>query len=73
MDCPSCARTVETAVSQLPQVVQTRVVFASEKLLVDASADVAAAVEQVVTRAGFILISETDAPPRLPAGVITAQ
>lgn len=63
MDCPSCARTVETAVSQLPQVVQTRVVFASEKLLVDASADVAAAVEEAVRRAGFTLISETTAPP----------
>ena len=63
MDCPSCARTVETAVSQLPQVVRTRVVFASEKLLVDASDDIAAAVEQAVARAGFSLVSETT-PPR---------
>ncbi|MEZ3500883.1 zinc/cadmium/mercury/lead-transporting ATPase [Pantoea sp. KPR_PJ] len=63
MDCPSCARTVETAVRQLPQVLQTRVIFASEKLQVEASADVAAAVEQAVRRAGFTLISETRSPP----------
>ena len=65
MDCPSCARTVETAVSQLPEVLRTRVVFASEKLLVEASADVAAAVEQAVARAGFSLID--DAPTPRPA------
>ncbi|WP_239953441.1 zinc/cadmium/mercury/lead-transporting ATPase [Pantoea sp. Z09] len=64
MDCPSCARTVETAVSQLPEVLRTRVVFASEKLQVGASADVAAAVEQAVARAGFSLIS--DAAPAAP-------
>jgi len=64
MDCPSCARTVETAVSQLPEVLRTRVVFASEKLQVDASADVAAAVEQAVARAGFSLVS--DAAPAAP-------
>lgn len=67
MDCPSCARTVETAVSQLPQIVNTRVVFASEKLLVDASADVTAAVEQAVARAGFTLVSETAPPPAVPS------
>ena len=62
MDCPSCARTLEAAVNQLPQIVRTRVLFASEKLLVDASADVAAAVEQAVIRAGFRL--ENDESPR---------
>ncbi|MGL5302896.1 MAG: zinc/cadmium/mercury/lead-transporting ATPase [Aeromonas sp.] len=35
MDCPSCARKVETAVSRVAGVVQARVLFATEKLVVD--------------------------------------
>ncbi|MCQ4093822.1 zinc/cadmium/mercury/lead-transporting ATPase [Erwinia persicina] len=55
MDCPACARKVETAIKQLPEIVQARVAFASEKLLVDARSDVREAVEQAVSRAGFQL------------------
>lgn len=55
MDCPSCARKVETAVRQLSTIGSARVVFSSEKLLVDASSDVRQDVENAVTRAGFKL------------------
>jgi Cd2+/Zn2+-exporting ATPase len=35
MDCPSCARKIETAVSRVEGVQQARVLFATEKLVVD--------------------------------------
>ncbi|HCT2509173.1 TPA: cation transporter, partial [Aeromonas dhakensis] len=35
MDCPSCARKIETAVSRVNGVQQARVLFATEKLVVD--------------------------------------
>jgi len=35
MDCPSCARKIETAVSRVTGVQQARVLFATEKLVVD--------------------------------------
>lgn len=35
MDCPSCARKIETAVSRVSGVQQARVLFATEKLVVD--------------------------------------
>lgn len=68
MDCPSCARKVETAVAQIPGVSRARVIFASEKLLVDASGDVRAAVEQAVAGIGFTLQSRDDNAPRPAAG-----
>lgn len=61
MDCPSCARKIETAVSQLEAVNHARVIFAFEKLVVDADKDIRAAVEQAVHDAGFIAVSR-DAP-----------
>jgi len=60
-DCPACARKVETAVKQLPQVAMARVVFSSEKLRVDASSDIRDDVERAVARAGFQL-QRSDAP-----------
>ena len=36
MDCAACARKVETAVRQVPGVSQVQVLFATEKLLVNA-------------------------------------
>ncbi|BBL28850.1 zinc/cadmium/mercury/lead-transporting ATPase [Pantoea ananatis] len=57
MDCPSCARAIETAVRQLPDVTQARVVFSSEKLIVDARAPVQGAIEDAVRKAGFQLSS----------------
>lgn len=62
MDCPSCARKVETAVRQLSRVSAAKVVFASEKLIVDADNDVRQEVEQAAIRAGFQL-QRSDAPP----------
>ena len=61
MDCPSCARKVETAVRQLSSVDRARVVFSSEKLVVDANSDVRNDVEKAVARAGFQL-QRSDAP-----------
>ena len=65
MDCPSCARKIETAVQQLAQVRTARVIFASEKLVVDADQDIRPAIEQAVKNAGFTLTS-TD-PQTQPA------
>jgi len=53
MDCPSCARTIETAVRQVKGVTDARVLFSSEKLVVNADQDVQNAVEQAVKKAGF--------------------
>ena len=63
MDCPSCARKIETAVQKLPQVASVRVIFASENLLVEAHSDIRPAIEQAVNHAGFSLISK-DSPIR---------
>ncbi|AIR84101.1 zinc/cadmium/mercury/lead-transporting ATPase [Pantoea rwandensis] len=55
MDCPSCARKIESAVQQLAEVRTARVIFASEKLLVDADQDIRPAIEQAVKNVGFTL------------------
>ncbi|PQQ29359.1 zinc/cadmium/mercury/lead-transporting ATPase [Photorhabdus hindustanensis] len=55
MDCPSCARKIETAVSKIPEVKQAKVLFATEKLVVDADTDIRLAVIQAVNQAGFAL------------------
>ena len=65
MDCPSCARKIESAVQQLAQVRSARVIFASEKLVVDADQDIRPAIEQAVKNVGFTLTS-TD-PQSRPA------
>ncbi|MBV0144661.1 Zn(II)/Cd(II)/Pb(II) translocating P-type ATPase ZntA [Klebsiella quasipneumoniae] len=61
MDCAACARKVETAVRQVPGVSQVQVLFATEKLLVNAEGDVRAQVEQAVRQAGYTL-RDADAP-----------
>ena len=63
MDCPSCARKIETAVQKLPQVASARVIFASENLLVEAHRDIRPAIEQAVNHAGFSLISKDSPAP----------
>ncbi|QIE97683.1 zinc/cadmium/mercury/lead-transporting ATPase [Pantoea stewartii] len=63
MDCPSCARAIETAVRQLPDVLQVRVVFSSEKLVVNARAPVQSAIEDAVINAGFHLSSTSVSAP----------
>ncbi len=59
MDCPGCARTIETAVRQLPDITQARVLFSSEKLVVSANSNMASAVEHAVKKAGFQLLSHS--------------
>ncbi|WAH50733.1 Zn(II)/Cd(II)/Pb(II) translocating P-type ATPase ZntA [Pseudescherichia vulneris] len=59
MDCAACARKVENAVKQVPGVEQVQVLFATEKLLVNASGNVSAQVEAAVRNAGYSLRSET--------------
>lgn len=55
MDCPSCARKIETAVLKIAAVTQAKVLFATEKLVVDAAGDVRADVTSAVQQAGFTL------------------
>ena len=55
MDCPSCARKIETAVLKIASVTQAKVMFATEKLVVDAAGDVRADVTSAVQQAGFVL------------------
>ncbi|WP_145496548.1 zinc/cadmium/mercury/lead-transporting ATPase [Yersinia bercovieri] len=56
MDCPSCARKIENAVSSQVEIENVKVLFATEKLVVDASTDIRQQVQQAVRQAGFILI-----------------
>ncbi|WP_442798350.1 zinc/cadmium/mercury/lead-transporting ATPase [Pantoea vagans] len=62
MDCPGCARTIETAVRQVKGVTDARVLFSSEKLVVNADNDVQSAVEQAVKKAGFQLATPSETP-----------
>ncbi|WP_043757882.1 zinc/cadmium/mercury/lead-transporting ATPase [Aeromonas taiwanensis] len=61
MDCPSCARKIETAVSRVEGVQQARVLFATEKLVVDlAPGQAPDPVTAAVLAAGFRLKGELD-------------
>lgn len=63
MDCAACARKVETAARQVSGVKQAKVLFATEKLLVDADEDIRAQIEKAVTAAGYTLRGEDQAEP----------
>lgn len=63
MDCAACARKVENAVRQVAGVTQVQVLFATEKLLVNAPGDVRQQIEQAVQHAGYTLRSENAPPP----------
>ena len=63
MDCAACARKVENAVRQVAGVTQVQVLFATEKLLVNAPDDVSQQIEQAVQQAGYTLRSENAPPP----------
>lgn len=65
MDCAACARKVENAVRQIRGVNQAQVLFATEKLVVDADTDLRAQIERTVQKAGYTLRSEDsrDAAP----------
>ncbi|MFM5461891.1 zinc/cadmium/mercury/lead-transporting ATPase [Aeromonas veronii] len=60
MDCPSCARKIETAVSRVSGVQQARVLFATEKLVVDLAPGLSPDhVTAAVLAAGFQLKGES--------------
>lgn len=65
MDCAACARKVENAVKQIPDVQRVQVLFATEKLLVSAPRDVRSEVEKAVKAAGYTL-RNSDAPKTEP-------
>ncbi|MFZ1873934.1 MAG: zinc/cadmium/mercury/lead-transporting ATPase [Chania sp.] len=65
MDCPSCAKKIENAVIAIPGVASARVLFATEKLVVDAQSDISLRVQDAVKQAGFTLLNtavKTDEP-----------
>ncbi|GLX64276.1 zinc/cadmium/mercury/lead-transporting ATPase [Proteus vulgaris] len=55
MDCPSCAQKIETAALKVAGVKQAKVLFATEKLVVDADSDLRADVIAAINSAGFEL------------------
>ncbi|MFK3659656.1 Zn(II)/Cd(II)/Pb(II) translocating P-type ATPase ZntA [Scandinavium sp. NPDC088450] len=61
MDCAACARKVENAARQVAGVNHVQVMFATEKLVVTANADVRPQIEKAVSELGYSLQSE-DAP-----------
>ncbi|MGR5195042.1 zinc/cadmium/mercury/lead-transporting ATPase [Vibrio rotiferianus] len=62
MDCPACAQKLEKAVLSVEGVLNAKVLFATEKLVVDFdNSALAAVIEQVSQQTGFPLTS-TDAP-----------
>ncbi|MEG3133170.1 zinc/cadmium/mercury/lead-transporting ATPase [Rouxiella sp. T17] len=80
MDCPSCARKVEKAVSGLADVHHVKVLFATEKLVVDAALTqtalrISSQVTQAVEAAGFTLTpsvsSSSDVPQVASSGLKT--
>ena len=72
MDCPSCARKIETAVSRVAGVQQARVLFATEKLVVDLAPGLSPdPITAAVLAAGFRLKGEAqnktaNSKPRSP-------
>ncbi|MBC3214466.1 zinc/cadmium/mercury/lead-transporting ATPase [Serratia fonticola] len=61
MDCPSCAKKIENAVTSIPGVDSARVLFATEKLVVDAQSDVSMRIQDAVKQAGFTLLGANPA------------
>ncbi|MCG3724755.1 zinc/cadmium/mercury/lead-transporting ATPase [Vibrio cincinnatiensis] len=58
MDCPSCARKIETALQKVSDIVDAKVLFATQKLVVNFNqVETAVAVEQAVMNAGFVIQS----------------
>ncbi|MGO4746780.1 zinc/cadmium/mercury/lead-transporting ATPase [Serratia quinivorans] len=65
MDCPSCAKKIENAVTAIPGVANARVLFATEKLVVDGQSDLSLRIQDAVKQAGFTLLGSqaTQAEP----------
>ncbi|WP_219702976.1 zinc/cadmium/mercury/lead-transporting ATPase [Marinomonas lutimaris] len=57
MDCASCARSIEKAVTSVEGVISANVVFSTEKLRVSANADVSDKIQNAVKGIGFDLVS----------------
>ena len=57
MDCASCARSIEKAVTSVEGVISANVVFSTEKLRVSADADVSDKIQNAVKGIGFSLAS----------------
>ena len=56
MDCPACARKIENAISNIDGVIQAKVLFATEKLVVKFDNEsLADTIEQVSIKTGFPL------------------
>lgn len=71
MDCPACARKIENAVNQIETVTRARVMFATQKLVVNAHHDVRENVEQAVLKAGFSLRrNDSRQPAAKPSGFL---
>lgn len=66
MDCAACARKVETAVRQVPGVSQVQVLFATEKLLVNAEGNVRPQIESAVRAAAISCVMKTRHGQRSP-------
>ncbi|HIB8307140.1 TPA: zinc/cadmium/mercury/lead-transporting ATPase [Serratia marcescens] len=66
MDCPSCAKKIENAVTALPGVDSARVLFATEKLVVDAQSDLSLRIQDAVAQAGFTLLGAQTAKTAAP-------
>ncbi|NOI16089.1 zinc/cadmium/mercury/lead-transporting ATPase [Vibrio hepatarius] len=63
MDCPSCARKIETAVNKVEGVVDAKVLFATEKLIISANhSGVASLVEQAILDTGFTFQTPASTP-----------
>ena len=67
MDCPSCAQKIETAVLKVVGVKQAKILFATEKLVVDADTDLRTDVISAVKSAGFELFDISSAGSQPPA------
>ena len=63
MDCPACARTIETAVGKITGVNSVKVQFSTEKLLVNAATDISPQIQHAVIGAGFTLHSLNSQSP----------
>ena len=67
MDCAACARKVENAVRKVAEVRHVQVLFATEKLVVDAPPSRREAIEQAVRAAGYTLRDTQSAAPAAPS------
>lgn len=70
MDCAACARKVENAARQVSGVNHAQVMFATEKLVIDADSDVRKKIENAVRAAGYDLSEEGAPRPQADASFL---